>query len=33
MDKGITDFNCVVGPGARGRACLERLLEVKAKIA
>jgi alkanesulfonate monooxygenase SsuD/methylene tetrahydromethanopterin reductase-like flavin-dependent oxidoreductase (luciferase family) len=26
MDKGITDFNCVLPPGSKGRACLERLL-------
>jgi alkanesulfonate monooxygenase SsuD/methylene tetrahydromethanopterin reductase-like flavin-dependent oxidoreductase (luciferase family) len=26
MDKGITDFNCVIPPGSKGRACLERLL-------
>ncbi len=32
MDKGLTDFNCVVPPGARGRACLERLLELRAKV-
>jgi alkanesulfonate monooxygenase SsuD/methylene tetrahydromethanopterin reductase-like flavin-dependent oxidoreductase (luciferase family) len=33
MDKGITDFNCVVPPGRRGRACLERLInEVKPKL-
>jgi alkanesulfonate monooxygenase SsuD/methylene tetrahydromethanopterin reductase-like flavin-dependent oxidoreductase (luciferase family) len=32
MDKGITDFNLVVAPGSRGRAALERMLEVRAKI-
>lgn len=32
MDKGITGFHCVVGPGARGRACLERLLEVRERL-
>jgi alkanesulfonate monooxygenase SsuD/methylene tetrahydromethanopterin reductase-like flavin-dependent oxidoreductase (luciferase family) len=32
MDKGLTDFNCVVSPGARGRACLERLIEARAKV-
>ena len=32
MDKGLTDFNCVVPPGARGRACLERLMNVRAKL-
>jgi alkanesulfonate monooxygenase SsuD/methylene tetrahydromethanopterin reductase-like flavin-dependent oxidoreductase (luciferase family) len=32
MDKGISDFNCIVPPGARGRACLERMLEVRAKL-
>ena len=32
LDKGMTDFNCVVPPGPRGRACLERLLNVRAKL-
>jgi len=32
MDKGLTDFNCVVAPGAKGRAALERLIEVRAKL-
>ena len=32
MDKGLTDFNCIVPPGARGRAALERMLEVRAKV-
>ncbi len=32
MGKGLTDFNCVVGPGPRGRACLERLLEARAQL-
>ncbi|HYZ93443.1 MAG TPA: LLM class flavin-dependent oxidoreductase [Actinomycetota bacterium] len=26
IDKGVTDFNCVIPPGSKGRACLERLL-------
>lgn len=26
MEKGFTDFNCVLPPGRRGRACLERLV-------
>lgn len=30
---GFTDFNCIVPPGRRGRACLERLInEVKPKV-
>ena len=30
---GVTDFNCVVPPGARGRAIVERLInEVKPKV-
>jgi alkanesulfonate monooxygenase SsuD/methylene tetrahydromethanopterin reductase-like flavin-dependent oxidoreductase (luciferase family) len=33
MDKGLTDFNVIVGPGPRGRACLERMMEVRAKVA
>lgn len=34
MDQGFNDFNCVVPPGRRGRACLERLLnEVKPLVA
>ena len=34
MDKGITDFNCVLPPGSKGRACLERLLnEVRPALA
>lgn len=34
MDKGVTDFNCVLPPGRRGKACLERLInEVKPKVA
>jgi alkanesulfonate monooxygenase SsuD/methylene tetrahydromethanopterin reductase-like flavin-dependent oxidoreductase (luciferase family) len=32
MDKGLTDFNVIVGPGPRGRACLERMMEVRAKV-
>lgn len=33
MDKGITDFNCVLPPGRKGKACLERLVrEVKPKL-
>lgn len=32
IDKGVTDFNCVVGPGPRGRACLERLIEAREKL-
>jgi alkanesulfonate monooxygenase SsuD/methylene tetrahydromethanopterin reductase-like flavin-dependent oxidoreductase (luciferase family) len=33
MDKGVADFNCVLPPGRRGRACLERLInEVKPKL-
>jgi alkanesulfonate monooxygenase SsuD/methylene tetrahydromethanopterin reductase-like flavin-dependent oxidoreductase (luciferase family) len=33
IDKGITDFNCIVPPGARGRACLERMVnEVRPKV-
>jgi alkanesulfonate monooxygenase SsuD/methylene tetrahydromethanopterin reductase-like flavin-dependent oxidoreductase (luciferase family) len=32
-DQGLTDFNCVLPPGRKGRACLERLInEVKPKI-
>jgi alkanesulfonate monooxygenase SsuD/methylene tetrahydromethanopterin reductase-like flavin-dependent oxidoreductase (luciferase family) len=31
--KGFTEFNCVLPPGRKGRACLERLLnEVKPKV-
>ncbi len=34
MDKGIADFNCVLPPGRRGLACLDRLIdEVKPKVA
>jgi alkanesulfonate monooxygenase SsuD/methylene tetrahydromethanopterin reductase-like flavin-dependent oxidoreductase (luciferase family) len=32
MDKGLTDFNVIVGPGPRGRACLERMMEVREKV-
>ncbi|MEX2394772.1 MAG: hypothetical protein WD826_09875, partial [Actinomycetota bacterium] len=32
MDKGLTDFNLVVAPGARRKAALERMLEVRAKL-
>lgn len=33
IEKGITDFNCVVPPGRRGLACLDRLItEVKPKL-
>ncbi len=33
IDKGITDFNCVLPPGRRGLACLDRLIdEVKPKL-
>ncbi len=33
IDKGMTDFNCIVPPGARGRACLERLInDVRPKV-
>lgn len=32
MDKGLTDFNVIVPPGARGRACLEKTLEMRAKV-
>lgn len=31
--KGITDFNCVLPPGSRGRACLEKLVgEVRPRL-
>lgn len=33
MDEGLTDFNVIVPPRARGRVCLEKMLEVRAKIA
>jgi alkanesulfonate monooxygenase SsuD/methylene tetrahydromethanopterin reductase-like flavin-dependent oxidoreductase (luciferase family) len=33
LGKGITDFNCIVPPGSRGRACLERLVnEVRPNV-
>lgn len=33
MDKGFTDFNCIVPPGGRGRECVERLVnEVRPKV-
>jgi alkanesulfonate monooxygenase SsuD/methylene tetrahydromethanopterin reductase-like flavin-dependent oxidoreductase (luciferase family) len=33
IEKGVTDFNCIVAPGARGRAALERLVnEVRPKV-
>lgn len=33
MDKGFTDFNCIVPPGDRGRAVVERLVtEVKPRV-
>lgn len=33
LDKGFTDFNCIVPPGSRGRACVERLVnEVRPKV-
>jgi alkanesulfonate monooxygenase SsuD/methylene tetrahydromethanopterin reductase-like flavin-dependent oxidoreductase (luciferase family) len=33
MSKGITDFNCIVAPGPRGRAALERMIdEVRPKV-
>ena len=33
MDKGLTDFNCMLPPGRRGLACMERLIgEVKPKV-
>jgi alkanesulfonate monooxygenase SsuD/methylene tetrahydromethanopterin reductase-like flavin-dependent oxidoreductase (luciferase family) len=32
MDKGVTDFNCVVAPGAKGRAAIEKLVEARARI-
>lgn len=33
IDKGVTDFNMVVPPGSKGRACLERMVnEVRPKV-
>jgi len=33
LDEGFTDFNCVIPPGGRGRACLERLVnDVKPQL-
>ena len=33
VDLGIADFNCIVPPGDRGRACVERLVQdVKPKV-
>jgi len=33
IDKGISDFNCIVPPGERGRACVERLVnDVRPKV-
>jgi alkanesulfonate monooxygenase SsuD/methylene tetrahydromethanopterin reductase-like flavin-dependent oxidoreductase (luciferase family) len=32
MDKGVRDFNCIIPPRDRGKACLDRMLEVRAKL-
>jgi alkanesulfonate monooxygenase SsuD/methylene tetrahydromethanopterin reductase-like flavin-dependent oxidoreductase (luciferase family) len=30
--KGVTDFNCVVAPGPKGRAALEKLVEARSRL-
>ena len=32
ISKGVTDFNCVVPPGSKGRAQVEKICELRAKL-